>query len=256
MEKGGRIIKVAAKQRIDLEWLFYRTLRENGVATIENDRVHACVLLLEDLAVSADWRLANEADIAKATIGEACAKWCQAFHGAGRLALTKEPTLRQTLRWEYDAINECSLDWAGQALALANRAVWGQACEIAERLVALVRPRVNTFTYNDFHYVNLAVAKRDESVISLFDFDHSGKGFAESDYRNVASGLCGEALRRFKEEMSPDPLLWAIDAILSTLYGLIEASRRDKIPVWAGEMIEDLKTAEFAAALKRVVPVF
>ncbi len=55
--------------------------------------------------------------------------------------------------------------------------------------------------------------------------------------------------------MSPDPLLWAIDAILSTLYGLIEASRRDKIPVWAGEMIEDLKTAEFAAALKRVVPV-
>lgn len=252
IEGEGRVIKIAAEHRIDLESLFYQCLDEHGVPAIENDRLHDCVLLLEDLTVSKSWRLANENDTAKKTIGEGCAEWCQAFHAAGRLVLKRDPALSKTLRWEYDSINAENLNRAGKALLLENLPVWRSACEAADQLVAYVRPRVDTLTYNDFHHVNLAVSRQDESIITLFDFDNSGKGFAESDLRNMANGLRGKALQSFSENLPLDPALFAVDEILSALYGLIVASRRDMIPAWAGVLIESMKTAEFSEGLKRV----
>jgi Ser/Thr protein kinase RdoA (MazF antagonist) len=220
---------------------------------LEHHRLAACALCLEDLATSENWRLATQEDVQQASIGLACAKWYQAFHRAGRDELRKYPRIFDVLSWEYDALNEEALHRAEKFFSLDRVEGWQQACEMSGQIVAYLRPQIDTITYNDFFYVNLAVSRRSPAEITMFDFDHSGKGFAESDYSNVASGLQGDALASFRSTMPVDQERLALDELLSILHGLVVASRRARTPTWCLQLVESIKTQEFASKLETVM---
>lgn len=59
----------------------------------------------------------------------------------------------------------------------------------------------------------------------------------------------GQALDSFRENISPDPDLVAVDAVLSVLYGLIVAAQRETIPPWVRGEIESMQSPQFSLAL-------
>jgi len=242
----NRVLKISAEHRVDLEELFYQVLEKYHVPAIENQRLSKHALCLEDIVGSDKWRLASKDDVCKGVIGQACAKWYQAFHSAGRIELQKNAAIGRLLSWEYDVISSESLDYAGKTYSLTGVRSWNEACEISAQAIAYLRPMVDTFTYNDFFYGNLAVSTQGEPMVTLIDFDHSGKGFAESDYRNVSYSLCGEALESFQASIPVNCKLLAIDQLMSVLAALVLASRRQQTPKWALQLVESVKTQEFS----------
>ncbi len=246
----GAILKVAASPRLALETFFYDVLQKREVPAVAGKRLNENVLYLEDLAVSKNWRLAVKEDLKEPAVGEALAVWYQAWHEAGRAELAENPHLHTVLRWEYSAITAAALADVEKMFALKNDKVWQKCRRMAPLLIARLKRQVDTFTYNDFYYVNLAVAKKGTGV-ALFDFDHSGKGLAASDFRNVASSLRGEALKRFQAAMPVDKDILAADGILAVLFELIIASRAAARPRWAEGVIAGLGRAEFRENLQK-----
>lgn len=251
IKKGGPILKVSSKQRIGLEALFYKVLQKRNVFVIQARRLTDYVLCMEDLTASKKWRLATKKDLSKGTVGKACAFWYQAFHDAGRAELKENPHLASILKWEYAGLHKEALDYATEIFALQDHPVWRRAVHAFPSFIDYLKPKVDTFTYNDFYYVNLAVSRTREAEIILFDFDHSGKGLAESDYNNIAYSLDGEALKNFLEVMPVDGGLLAVDDVLSLLFGLVTGAQRIVKPKWALELIKYLDTEEYRANLEK-----
>ncbi|NLK07337.1 MAG: hypothetical protein GX316_01390 [Firmicutes bacterium] len=83
----GRVIKVAAKERIDLEMVFYGISDKYKIPGIDHQRLNDNVLCLEDLQTSSTWTLASEEDIYRSGVGLACANWYDQFHKAGEAEL-------------------------------------------------------------------------------------------------------------------------------------------------------------------------
>ena len=92
-------------------------------------------------------------------------------------------------------------------------------------------------------------------MVTLFDFDHSGKGFLESDYMNAASGLKGEALECFKENTPVDSERLVLNEFLAILYALIVASGRDEIPGWAKGLPETIISADFTELMEKAISI-
>lgn len=247
-----RVLKVASEHRIDLEGLFYKLLHDYNIPSIKSERINTYVLSLEDLSFSNRWRLAEPDDVKQANIGEACATWYQAFHQAARIELKKNSLLKDTLRWEYDSLDKAKLADAGEALSLTQISAWNEAIDLAPSIIEYLSPKVDTLTYNDFNYVNLAISTKNDSEITIFDFDHSGIGIAEMDYKNVASGLEGPALEAFKSTVSINEKLWDCNEILALLYALMVASQREPIPRWSYGLIEIVKSEDFSKTMKKV----
>ncbi len=248
---SGKVLKVAAKHRLDLESFFYRTLQKHNVPSIASQRLNDFTLLLEDLHVSDRWRLATKEDVHTREIGEACANWYKAFHIAGRKELANNPAAKNKLSWEYDSINQESLHYTAEYFSLTSTQGWLKACEIAFPMIEFLAPKADTLTYDDFYYGNMAVSARGEPQITMIDFDHSGRGFAESDYRNVSSGLQGEALESFQMNFPIDADLLAFDNILSNLYSLIFAAEKKREAPWVQEVVEAVKGTDFLDSIEK-----
>lgn len=248
----NRVLKISSEQRIDLEELFYKALTKRGVPVIGSQRLSKFALCLEDLATSENWRLATQQDVHDESIGLACASWYQAFHNAGRTEYKENPELGALLSWEYDSLTEEALHHAGQLYSLNSIKSWNQACEMTPAIIDYLRQEIDTFTYNDFFYVNLAVSTNEEAMITVFDYDHSGKGFAESDYSNVVSGLYGDALEAFQASMPVDKRILLINELLATLHGLVVASQRERTPTWALQLIESVRTHKLIENLEEI----
>lgn len=251
LSKHPFVLKISSPERIELEGEFYRVLREYDIPGIEAKKLESRVLLLTDLTRSSKWRLAEKKDLQKKEIGKSCALWYKAFHDAGEKEIKKRPALKEKLPWEAEQIDAEKLNSAGEKLGVDKEKSWRKAEEVVDEIIRCVRPCVNTLTYNDFYFVNLAVERKDNGRITMFDFDHSGRGFRESDYRNVISSLGEEAAVEFKNLISPDPELMLFDSILSVCYSVLVASEREKIPGWVYPVLDYITSGEFSANIKK-----
>jgi hypothetical protein len=174
----------------------YELLESYGVPPITVHGHTAAILLLEDLATSVDWRLANRSDIDRPEVGTAVAGWYRLLHAAGRRLIADPQGTPAFLKRESDVLDAAVVRHIGERLQLPDNPVWELAATHPVELEQALRTLPTTLTYGDFHWTNLALS-RDESrplQAVVFDYHLLGIGPVYSDYRNVLSGL-GEPAR-------------------------------------------------------------
>jgi hypothetical protein len=218
----------------------YLLLQELGVPTLPLYGCTAQALLLEDLTRSDRWRLAIQADTARAEVGGAVARWYRIFHNAGE-ALLSHRDCPSFLRRETDELEPDNILAAGRALGLANYHVWDLACKHIELLKAAVEKLSITLNYNDFHWTNLALSRREGDQLEAITFDYHllGVGMRYSDCRNVVGSLSGDAVNAFWDTYGYVDLREAeLDRPLADLYTFYVASRMSKFPKWAQDSRE------------------
>ena len=239
--------------RVEIEG--YRLLQRLGVPTLPVVGSTEQALLLEDLAHSDQWRLAEQADAARAEVGQAVARWYRVFHAAGEALLSQE-VQPDFLRRETDALTSEGLLAAGQTLGLANSPVWDLASRHLERLKTALASLSFTLNYNDFHWTNLALSRTGNQPLEaiIFDYHLLGVGMRCSDCRNVAFSLTGEAVEAFWDAYGEvDPREAILDCPLADLCGLQLASQMPKFPQWAQESRQRLLNGDLEKDLRAAI---
>lgn len=229
------VLKWLPDEAARIEVRAYALLHDLGVPTLPLYGSTAQALLLEDLAHSNHWRLATEADITQAEVGQAVARWYRVFHSAGEALLT-HPGRPNYLRRETDTLTSASLLAAGRILDLAESPPWTLAIEQIDLLKVALEKLSLTLNYNDFHWTNLALSRNDRAPQEaiIFDYHLLGMGMRTSDCRNVAGSLCGAAVETFWETYGEvDPREATLDCPLADLHGLQSAAHMQQFPRWA-----------------------
>lgn len=233
---GSAVLKCFETQDFRREIYNYRLLRTLDVPTIgvfgSTDRS----ILLEDLARSGEYRLAEEEDMNDPAVVAALAKWYSKLHTAGAEYVRLKG---EGLYSEGDLISEENLNAVGERFGLKGTKGFLALKDAFPTIEGLFRNAPKTLTYNDFYYTNLAV-KRDKTAALMFDFNLLGKGLYVSDVRNVGYQLTEENRRLFAEEYGgADERLMLLDEALSPLVSLVSAMQRDIFPPWAEEALEE-----------------
>ncbi len=235
----------------------YLLLQQLGVPTLPLYGYTSQALLLEDLDYSDRWRLAVEADMDRAEVGQAVARWYQLFHRAGEGFLAKGPCPGFLAR-ETDALDPDGILATGQLLGLPGCSAWGFAAANIQLLKAALGALSLTLNYNDFYWTNLALSRDEESrpEAIVFDYHLLGVGMRFSDCRNVAGSLSGDARRAFCDAYGHvDPREEQLDRPLATLYSLHQAARMPRFPRWAEGEREQVANGELQRELARAVEV-
>ena len=227
-----------------IETAAYPLLQELGVPTLPVYGLAQDAMLLEDLAASADWRLAGEGDVLDPAVGRAVACWYRAFHHQGAQVLARPGGPPDFLGREVDCLDPASLRAAGRRLGLEAQPGWRLASQHIEDLKAAMRALPETLNYNDFYWTNLALSRAptSEPRAIMFDYHLLGIGPRYSDCRNVAGSLAGEAVAAFWQAYGPvDPREEVLDRPASTLVGLVTAAQRERFPRWAQASLEHVR---------------
>lgn len=233
----------------------YGLLQELGVPTLPVHAKTNQALLLEDLATSAEWRLAVEDDVADPRVGEAIARWYGSLHERGAELLASSQYVPQFLTREIDRLDQNSILSTGRLLGLTDHSVWRLAADNIDLLKDAASNLAETLNYNDFHWTNLALSRSVDPQLNavVFDYHLLGIGLRYSDCRNVTSSLQKDAVSAFWETYgAPNAREQTLDRPLATLVDLVIATRLPEFPVWArgsrecvvrGELERDLVEA-------------
>jgi hypothetical protein len=246
---GGRsfVLKSFGDSAQAVEARSYALLERYGVPTLPVHGRTENALLLEDLAVSPTWRLADEADVERPETGVAIARWYRALHAAGRELLAAPTGIPNFLEREADALDPATVIGIGQKLRLADNPVWKLAADHIEALKQAMRSLPETLNYSDFHWTNLALSRRTEPPLRavVFDYHLLGIGPAYSDCRNVVGSLGEQAESAFWEAYGPvDEREAILDAPVSVLFSLSVAMQRPRLPKWAHACVEKAKNGD------------
>ena len=225
----------------------YHLLHEFGIPTIPLIASSEDAILLEDLNVSPNLRLASEVDLASLQIATCLAVWYQNLHAIDLDAL-KLRGLKFYSELDYFSlanINEL-ISFLGSKTPPTIVEIKNHFSEISQKLL-LTR---KCLTYNDFYYTNMAVA-RDGSYALMFDYNLLGVGFAAMDLNNVTSSLSEEAGRAFLEAYGQiDSMETRLNEIVSPIIGLVMGMNRKSLPKWFFEELEELNLPEFQTKLE------
>jgi hypothetical protein len=213
-------------------------------------------VLLEDLASSRSWRLANQVDLGQVAVGAALADWYRQLHTAGDALLEKGPPPAWLMPPEPDLLTPENILAIRRRLESSANPVWELAADNLPDLQAAVHRQPLTLNYNDFHWTNLALSRQSSRGLQavVFDYHLLGSGMRFSDLRN-AGGELGEAARgAFHDHYGPaDPVEAVLDAPLSLLYGLQAALERPSLPPWAEPLVAMVASGELEASLRRAL---
>ncbi len=234
----------------------YALLERLGVPALPVHGRAANALLLEDLETSPAWRLATKEDIERPETGTAVAEWYRALHAAGDELLADARGAPAFLRREEDALDAASILRTGERLGLTAHPVWALAAEHIEALKRALRSLPTTLTYNDFHWTNVALSRRETSALRavVFDYHLLGIGTRYSDYRNVGSALGAPARLAFQSAYGEiDGREAVLDAPVAVLCALLEALGRPRLPGWALPLVGEVETGELEAKLQRAI---
>lgn len=217
----------------------YLLLSKLGITTLQLLNYTSSAILLQDVAVSAEYRLGVKDDLKDPRVARSVAKWYKELHskGARYLADNNIPMYD-----ESDAITLPNMEFVAMKSDTKDNSLWKAVADhyniIRSRIDALPR----TLTYNDFYYTNLIVAK-DYSSAFMFDYNMLGKGIAYGDVRNVTSSLSPEAATVFKNEYNTEGLEAEAlaDAFISPLVTLYHACQLRELPLWAKGAYDELK---------------
>jgi Phosphotransferase enzyme family len=245
--KGSYILKWFFSPEQSREPDIYRLLEQYHVPTLPVFENSDRALVLEDLLSSSNWRLAEPTDMACSATGAALAAWYRTLHAAGREALSDPGWPRYGMQPWVEAISVTALENASAAFNLGEAPAWRLAFEGAPVLKARYLALPQTFNYHDFAAENLALSRDQRNPLRaiVFDYDCFTTGAAYSDWRNVMYSLQGKAREAFQDGYGPcseeERLL---DGPLSTLYGLVVASQRGRMPAWACPLIGSVFNGE------------
>jgi hypothetical protein len=254
---GGRwfVLKWIDRPEMSTELLAYCLLAQERVPVLPH-KAGDRALLLEDLASSSEWRLADEADMTREETGRGIAAWYRRFHEAGRkLLLQRAPGLAGLGR-EADRVTPASVRALQIRLGLNDARVLDWAAAHVDPVVQAIRFLPRTLNYNDFHWSNLAINKTDGSSVIVFDYHLLGQGLPYSDCRNVMGCLQGNARQAFAEAYGPvGPYEPVLDAPIATLHALLQASECSTLPRWAHPLIEAVRDGTFERELRAAIDV-
>jgi hypothetical protein len=227
----------------------YALLERLGVPTLPVRARTPNALLLEDLAVSPNRRLASAVDATEPAAGAAVAAWYRALHRAGRAVVTARGGPPPHLKREADALDAGVLRGVGERFDLTGAPGWALCLDAVGALKAALRTLPETLTYGDFRWTNLALARDAPGRAVVFDLHLLGLGPAESDVRNVRTALGPAAWAAFAEAYGPvDARALALDAPLALLHALREAGRRPTLPRWERPRSRPCGPATWSAA--------
>jgi hypothetical protein len=239
-----------------LEVRGYALLERLGVPVLPVPGRTPNALLMEDLETSPAWRLATEEDTQRRETGTAVATWYLALHEAGEHLLADTRGVPAFLRRQEDTLDAASILRTGERLGLAAYPVWALAAEHVEVLKCALRSLPVTLTYNDFHWTNLALSRRETPAprAIVFDYHLLGIGTRYSDYRNVSGALGASAALAFRSAYGQiDEREAILDAPIAVLYALMEALERSRLPRWAAPLVGEVATGELEAKLRRAL---
>jgi len=227
----------------------YHLLHEFGLPTIPLIACSEDAILLEDLKVSPNLRLASEADLASPQIASRLAVWYQKLHSIDLEAL-KLRGLKFYSELDYFSsanINEL-ITFLGSKTPPTIIEIKNHFSEISQKLLSIRK----CLTYNDFYYTNMAVA-RDDSLALMFDYNLLGLGFAAMDLHNVTSSLSEDAGKAFLEAYGQiDSKERLLNEIISPIIGLVMGMNRKPLPKWFFEELEELNLPEFQTKLDQL----
>ena len=264
---GNRLYRVKYGQRsFVLKWFdrpsqatevrSYALLQEIGVPTLPVYGQTENALVLEDLAVSPTWRLAEEVDVERPETGTAVANWYLTLHARGEGLLAGSARTPGFLRREADELDSNSILETGKKLGLAHNPVWKLAAGHIQALKDAMRSLPETLNYNDFHWSNLALSRARPLRAVAYDYHLLGIGPRYSDCRNVVGSLGERAVRAFWETYGPvDEREAILDAPVSILYSLQVASGRPCFPGWARGAMQEVESGELEKSLRRALEV-
>jgi len=129
----------------------YALLKEYGVPTLPVYGHTDNAILLEDLATSPMWRLAEQADVEREETGVAVAQWYLSLHAAGRKLLSDPDRVPSFLKREMDILDAAAILEIGEKLGCSTNPVWVLTADNIERLKRAVQSLPETLNYNDFY---------------------------------------------------------------------------------------------------------
>lgn len=216
----------------------YLLLSKLGIPTLPLLGYTKNAILLPDLAASTEYRPGMESDLNDVQVARAIAKWYRELHAKGTKYLAGTET---SMYDETDALTLANMEIVAEKTGTEGNALWRAIADNYPMLRKRIDDLPRTFTYNDFYYTNLTVAKDRKSAL-MFDYNLLGKGMAYSDIRNVTSSLSYEAAEAFKAEYGIGGLedQAKADAFISPLVTLYFACECEKFPSWANTSLAEL----------------
>ncbi len=241
IDKESYILKYFENQSDAREINNYKTLESLGVPTIKYFGNTQDAILLEDIKNSKKFRLGKPEDLKDECVARLIARWYKELHTKGNnIGNLKE------LYSEYDSLTYENLILVMEKSETAGNPIWNIILNNLDKLVNTTEGYINTLTYNDFFWTNLAVSSDCKSVL-MFDFNLLGRGYAYADIRNVCSALSGEAASAFMNEYGPyEKKEKIVDEVIADLHSLIEAFQRDSFPSWADSSLNNLKSGRIS----------
>lgn len=244
------VLKWIEQPQKSVEMLAYSALSKSGVPVLPY-RAGDRALLLEDLAHSQAWRLAEESDMEREHTGAAVARWYRDLHHAGRALLATEPGDSSPFRCEAEGLTPDAVLSLADRLRLPEGMIRQAAGRIG-RVVQAVLQQPNTLTYNDFHWSNLALSKSGDLRAVVFDYHLLGAGMAYSDCRNATMCLQGRAREAFwRAYGSASELERVLDGPVATLHALLQAAELPRLPAWAKPLMDQVCDGTFEAQLRQ-----
>lgn len=237
---SSKILKVFENKIYKREIKNYKILMELGVQTIPVYSFTGSSILMEDIKISAKYRLATREDMFDSKVIASLAKWYQKLHRKGEIYL-KDNKIK--LYSEYDSITRESIVFLKDKITVKNQEVWDILISEIDKLHEFCKAR-RTITYNDFYFVNMIVAK-DYSEAFMFDYNMLGEGLRASDILNVTSSVkkYGEKFIRSYGEVNL--LETTVNNILAHIFAVLEGFKRGEFPDWAEGSLKFLEGENF-----------
>ena len=250
LASGGQhyVLKYFVKEDYQREIYYYQLLNKLAIKTINIYGHTDKSILMENINFNEDYRLANKEDLEVKEIIVSLADYYHELHDKGKVFLRGDEAVN--LYSEFKSIDEESILFLKEASGYENEAFWKALPIFLAKWLPYYESH-KTLTYNDFFYGNLIISKNLREAF-VFDYNLMGEGLAYFDISNVMSGLNEEMRAVFIKHYGYIANTEThINHVVSHMFALIRAYKRDSFPAWAIESKELLLSGEMAQFLEK-----
>ncbi len=227
----------------------YLILQDLDVLTIPLIEYTDEAIIMEDISISDNMRLAAKEDMNDPKICQSLGKWYRNLHKKGKEYINLNG---DSMYMETDCVTYENIQMIKQKTNTMNSLVWKVIEEKLDYLKELIDKTEKTLTYNDFYYTNMAVSK--EFGAFMFDYNLLGKGYVASDIKNVTVQLGEEAKKSFLKSYGKyDEKEILIHEIAGNLVALCFACQREIFPKWGYEELELINNGSMMKNIKNLL---
>lgn len=254
VQHGGNffVLKYFENQEYTREIQNYNLLRQLSIPTIELLGQTDKALLLEDLDLSSNYKLAASTDLSDIEVAKVLALWYRQLHDQ---SMDYVRSAGSNFYREIDCITRESIAMIREKSGTHDNEVWLLLLDHLELIFQQVSKLGETLTYNDFYWTNMAISP-DRTKAIMFDYNLLGVGFRYNDIRNVCNSLSPEAGKAFVEAYGGiNEKEKILDDGLSILVNLVFAYRLPVFPKWAEESLDAVRSGELERAVRRILEI-